>query len=172
MSVSHSQLLILTCINTILSREALCPNVSTSTCPAPYPCSCTSGVISCERQNLTCVPDLLPKPGNFHTLIMSHNYITSIENAAFSALNITTLYLDHNNISSIHDVAFKGLETLKHLYLQHNRLQILPNALKYFLTNLKELDVSFNPIDGEMTRNGVQLLKASKATSQLSLARP
>ena len=117
---------------------------------------CSGGIINCERQSLTCIPVLLPKPGNFHALIMSHNYITDIPNAAFSALNIhvTTLYLDHNNISLIHDFAFKGLETLKYLYLQHNRLQILPNALKYFLINVKELDVSCNPIDGEMTRNG------------------
>ena len=31
---------------------------------------------------------------------------------------------------------------------------MLPNALKYFLIYLKELNVSFNPIDGERVRNG------------------
>ena len=138
----------------ILNIDALCPTVSRTSCPAPAPCLCQDGVINCEIQNLTCLPQLLPKPGNFHTLNMRHNYISNIPNAAFSALNITTLYLDHNNISSIRDFAFKGLETLKYLYLQHNSLQMLPNALKCFLINLKELDVSSNPIDGERVRNG------------------
>ena len=144
----------MTFVGAILDIDALCPSVSSSTCPAPAPCQCHDGVINCEMQNLSCVPDILPKPGNFHSLNMRQNSITTIPNAAFSTLNITTLYLDHNNISSIGDFAFKGLETLKCLYLQHNSLKDLPGALKYFLVNLAELDVSFNPIDGERITNG------------------
>lgn len=91
----------------------------------------------------------MPVPGNYATLNMGTNYIATIPNAAFSTLNITYLFLDYNSISHIADFAFKGLESLKVLHLQHNRLVTLPNALKFFLVNLKELDISYNLIDGK-----------------------
>ena len=80
---------------------------------------------------------------------MGTNNIATLPNAAFATLNVTYLYLDYNSIRNISDFAFKSLGTVKVLHLQHNRLLVLPEALKYFLVNLEELDVSGNPIDGE-----------------------
>ena len=93
-------------------------------------------------------------PGNYHTLNLGTNNIMVIPNGAFVTLNVTNLYLDYNNIRNISDFAFKGLATLRVLNLQHNRLLVLPDALRFFLGNINVLDISSNPIDGANHKKG------------------
>lgn len=123
------------------------------TCPAPAPCSCVGELINCEARRLRQVPTLTKVHDNFHTLNLGTNNIDTILSCSFINLNLTHLFLDYNNIRQIENNAFRGLEHLKVLHLQHNRLLTLPTALKAF-SNLEELDISYNLIDGERTENG------------------
>ena len=122
-------------------------------CPAPAPCSCVHGLINCESRRLQHIPGLTRVPDHFHTLAIGTNDIEIIQNNSFVNLNLTHLFLEFNKIWFIEEYAFYGLSYLKVLHLQHNRLQVLPEALAIFFS-LQELDISYNPIDGLRTHNG------------------
>ena len=122
-------------------------------CPAKAPCSCVYGLINCEARRLQTIPHLTRVSDNFHTLAIGTNDIEIIHNDSFVNLNVTNLFLEYNKIWFIESRAFHGLKDLKVLRLQHNRLQVLPEALSIPFT-LEMLDVSYNPIDGLQTING------------------
>ena len=122
-------------------------------CPAKAPCSCVYGIINCEARRLQNVPIFSRVPDQLNTLAIGTNEIEIIHNDTFVNLNVTHLFLEYNKIKFIDTRAFHGLEHLKVLRLQHNRLQVVPEALAV-LSTLEMLDVSYNPIDGLRTING------------------
>ena len=122
-------------------------------CPAKAPCSCVYGLVNCEARRLQQIPHLTRVPDIFQTLAIGTNDIEIIQNDSFINLNVTNLFLEYNKIWFIDSRAFHGLKNLNVLRLQHNRLQVLPEALSILFT-LEMLDVSYNPIDGLQTVNG------------------
>ena len=126
-----------------------------SECPASRPCICLNGIIDCSGHGLSNISYMLYQQSDiFHTLTYSNNILTSIQPSVFANLNITRLILSHNSISVITQAAFNGIEgILTELNLAHNRLKKLPVSIGY-LRSLHILDVSHNPLDGE--RSGLR----------------
>ncbi|KAI0221760.1 hypothetical protein LSAT2_026989 [Lamellibrachia satsuma] len=120
-------------------------------CPKLTPHSCTCSevpfAVNCIDNNLTTIPDDLPKAPsmtikdnnivvltsipytNLVKLLLVNNKITVITENAFKLLtNLTKLVLSNNKITNLGDQAFAGLEVLSTLVLQGNPLYHVTSA--------------------------------------------
>ncbi|XP_028312511.1 adhesion G protein-coupled receptor A2 [Gouania willdenowi] len=138
-----------------LRLSQTCPGLLTSTSG----CSCTDerskghGVqtvgrrVSCNKEELTEVPDASLLPNRTVTLILSHNKIRVLRNGSFFGLHaLEKLDLKHNLISTIMPGAFQGLSELRKLDLSNNRIGCLSAETFQGLTNLTKLNLSGNII--------------------------
>ncbi|XP_015172525.1 PREDICTED: leucine-rich repeat-containing protein 23-like [Polistes dominula] len=130
-------------------------------------------VVKCSIKKINLPSNLLP---NLESIDLSRNQIISMENLntlpklktlrlSYNRLetfqldnklnnfdcfsNLSTLYLDHNRIGSITwDDDFNLFPTLKHLFLQHNKLSNNEDELEKLtlLKNLEELTLLDNPL--------------------------
>ncbi|CAK56731.1 unnamed protein product (macronuclear) [Paramecium tetraurelia] len=92
-----------------------------------------------------CVQDITFVKGQFHTLILSYNKISTI-NGLNELPNLVRLDLSHNEISNLNGL--QHLNSLEVLDLTHNNIQDIDQiALLKYNQSLKYLCVAFNPIN-------------------------
>lgn len=124
----------------------LCLGFPPSMATCPPSCLCASDIISCSGYNLSEVPFDLPSYAT--RLDLSHNRLTALRvdwiSQPFNRL--VTLVLSKNFISSIEVNTFSVTSHLLHLDLSSNQLTVLNSSIFTGLKELKELLLFDNQI--------------------------
>ncbi|XP_018320781.1 leucine-rich repeat neuronal protein 3-like [Agrilus planipennis] len=111
--------------------------------------------LNLSSNDLGDIKKIFPK-SNLTVLDLSNNYIRSLDDQVFTNLEMMEiLILSYNEIEHLNPNTFRGiridgddypLESLKKLYLDHNKLHTLPQDVFEHLQNeIKVLDLSDNP---------------------------
>ncbi|XP_056138643.1 adhesion G protein-coupled receptor A2 isoform X2 [Lampris incognitus] len=144
-------LLLLSASESRLSQA--CPDLISSSCsctderPKAHGASAPGRRVSCNKEELSEIPDASLLPNRTVTLILSHNKIRVLRNGSFTGLYaLEKLDLKHNLISTIIPGAFHGLSELRKLDLSNNRIGCLVPDMFQGLTNLTKLNLSGNII--------------------------
>jgi len=137
------------------------PAVTSSTCGRGCRCSHNATVANCSYANLVRVP---PFPASTRVLVLDWNHIGRLGDrlsatptsgptsgsTSGSGSNGTTssslqmISVSYNNVSEIAGSALRGLSTLLHLRLDHNRIRRLPVAMFADTPSLGALSLAGN----------------------------
>lgn len=98
-------------------------------------------ILILNNNQIARVPELNDLP-RLHSLLLSHNMITSVGDMQLKSL--TMLSLRDNNISEIAETTFRGLPKLANLDLSENRLQYLPKGWADGWKQMKMLNLTSN----------------------------
>lgn len=118
-------------------------------CPAVCACKWKGGkqTVECVDRALITVPE--PVDPATQVLDLSGNNLQILPQEAFAKtglLNLQRVYLRNCNIGQIHDRAFKGLTNLVELDLSYNLLTEIPSDSFKDAPFLRDLTLSQNPI--------------------------
>ncbi|NWR84251.1 AMGO3 protein, partial [Furnarius figulus] len=104
----------------------------------PSACICTSDLLSCSRQTLQRVPQVLPPTTT--TLDLSHNALTRLHDRWLAALpHLEALHISHNQIRDLSPQAFHNASYLRHLDMSSNHLHAVETHYFEALVSLEEL---------------------------------
>lgn len=113
-------------------------------------CVCGTGgnlrlTVQCSSVELPRLVEALQSKSPLDLISVINGSINSIEDGAFSGLDVKAIQLSNVGLSSISPLAFQGLErTLNSLNFEKNELRDVPTQSLNRLTTLKELDLSRN----------------------------
>lgn len=140
-------------------------------------CVCGTGgnlrlTVQCSSVELPRLVEALQSKPPLDLLAVINGSIPSIEDGAFSGLDVRGIQLTSVGLSQISPLAFQGLErTLNSLNLEMNELRDVPTQSLKRLTNLKELDLSRNRItvlpDSAFSGLSLNTLKLSDNSLQI-----
>ncbi|CAH2221110.1 amphoterin-induced 1 [Pelobates cultripes] len=152
-------------------------------------CVCASDIISCAKKELTIVPSGLPSYTamldlshnnihrlraewtplplkRLHTLLLSHNSITSVSADAFSLTpNLRHLDLSNNKLHSLEENVFSALEQLEVLLLFKNAITNIDRSAFDEVSLLQKLYLSQN----RLTRFPLELVRDGEKLPELAL---
>ncbi|NWT58770.1 ECM2 protein, partial [Erythrocercus mccallii] len=139
--------------------------------PLPPGCSTSDTTVSCINAKLTQIPPI--SDPDLTSLDLTGNSITTISDEAFNGIpNLEWIDLSKNNITSpgIGPKAFKILKKLKRLYLDGNRLVLIPSELPSTLEEIKINDNQLHAIDEDGLKGLKNLITLELEGNKLSEA--
>lgn len=157
------------------------------TCPAA--CLCASNILSCSKQQLPSVPQVLPsytalldlshnnlsrlraewtpiQLPHLHSLLLSHNYLHFISSEAFTPVpHLRYLDLSSNQLRTLDEFLFSELQSLEVLLLYNNHIVAVDRCAFDDVVQLQKLYLSQNQI----TRFPLELVKKGAKFPKLTL---
>ncbi|NXS77822.1 AMGO3 protein, partial [Erpornis zantholeuca] len=122
----------------LLLLQLCVPRASPQAHRCPAACICTSDLLSCSRQKLLRVPQVLPPTTT--TLDLSHNALTQLHDRWLAALpHLEALHISHNQIRNLSPRAFHNASSLRHLDMSSNYLHTVETHYFEALVSLEEL---------------------------------
>lgn len=120
-----------------------------SSCQTVCACKWKGGkqTVECIDRALIAIPENIDP--NTQVLDMSGNNLQRLPRDTFirtSLLNLQKVYLRNCRLGHIDDEAFKGLTNLVELDLSYNLLTAIPSATLIYIPSLRELTMASNPI--------------------------